>query len=315
METPLEWYDAGITPIPIKPMTKQASIKWKRWQTRRPPRELVETWFSNGNRNVGLLVGPVSGNLVVLDFDTIPGYFYWKLVHKYRLANSYTVKTNRGFHVYLFVDEPVENPGRFVGVDIKCSGYVVAPPSVHPSGNVYEVYQDNEILRTSCMDMAVVGLTRMPNEPKMCGGVTVNIAGDATVNQTTINTRPFGSIDELTGLRLPHNVVRQIKSACTILDIANWYTEMRPSSDDGNWYVGRCPHPQHKDVHPSFALSLRNGRANCKTPTCALHSRNGLDVIDLVGALEGLGPRQAMALLAIRLGLVGDNSDNGACHK
>lgn len=309
-ETALKWFDRGITPLPLYHNTKIASIKWKRWQDDKPPRGLVMAWFAGGDCNVGLMVGPVSNGLVALDFDSLPEYFRWRRIHKYNLANSYTVRTPRpGRHVYLYADEPPDRTFSLQNVDVKCSGYITCPPSEHPSGVAYEVYQDSEILRTTTLDLAVVGLERRPNKPNIKGGqansVTVNIAGSLVVNQPTINIRSFGTQDNLNSIKLPRNVAYQIKQRFSILGLASQFTEMRPSDDEGNWYIGRCPHPGHEDRNPSFSLSLRNQRANCRTPTCALHNKNGLDVIDLVGILHGVKPRQAMAMLAVKLGLVG----------
>lgn len=307
MKKALDWYDAGITPLPI-PVGKKypPNVKWRRWQAERPRRAMVETWFKGKERNVGLVLGPTADNLTVLDFDLIPTYYHWRYEHKHYLANSYTVRTSRGFHVYLYTDAPTARTFALKNVDVKATGYILAESSIHPDGAVYRAHVNNVILRTTRIENAIVGLERV-RRPNIKGEVVISVAGDLVMNlspQATIPSFTFGTQDSLNHIKLPRDIARRIKQHLTILELASRYTDMQSSDDSGNWYIGRCPHPGHEDKHPSFSLSLRNQRANCKTPTCGLHSKNGLDVIDLVGALEGLGPRDAMASLGIGLGLI-----------
>jgi hypothetical protein len=54
----------GYAPIPVVEGTKVPAVKWKEWQTRLPPEDLVREWFSV-RRNVAL----VATGLVVFDCD------------------------------------------------------------------------------------------------------------------------------------------------------------------------------------------------------------------------------------------------------
>lgn len=90
-------------------------------------------WQSDSN--VGLITGKVSG-IAVVDADDQDAV-------KWCLENlphtPVRVKTGKGYHFYFKWQEGVDNTARTVrGVDIRGQGgYVVAPPSIHPSGARY----------------------------------------------------------------------------------------------------------------------------------------------------------------------------------
>jgi hypothetical protein len=53
---------------------------------------------------------------------------------------TYTVKTDRGFHLYYLATPGASYRGKLRdGIDVKHNGYVIAAGSVHPSGTVYEI--------------------------------------------------------------------------------------------------------------------------------------------------------------------------------
>ena len=58
----------GLSVIPTRPGTKQASIKWEQYQKRHMSSEEVKRYFCNGCQ-LALIGGAVSGNLECLDFD------------------------------------------------------------------------------------------------------------------------------------------------------------------------------------------------------------------------------------------------------
>lgn len=101
-------------------------------------------WNEDPNRNIGINLG--ASDLCVLDFDKPESIPAWLNETK-----TYKVKTGKGVHVYfrgarkttkLYVD------GNLVG-DVKSQGgYVLAAGSIHPSGAVYTVVDDSEILPT-----------------------------------------------------------------------------------------------------------------------------------------------------------------------
>lgn len=136
-------YNWGLSLIPIKPGSKIPLVKWEQYQVCVPTLEDVTQWFENEqDLNVAIVTGELSG-VVVLDVDEhgdVAGQA--SLAAKgWTLPRTPSVKTGRGRHYYfrhpgIFVGNQV---GLLPGVDFRGDGgYVVAPPSVHENGAIYE---------------------------------------------------------------------------------------------------------------------------------------------------------------------------------
>ena len=138
----IEFYKRlGFNVIPLKARSKEPVIKWSEFETRKTTEEELKQWFSKEDVNVGIVCGSVSGNLIVLDFESLEAFkrFFEKTPDE--LADStLVVKTARGFHLYVKTDKPISSfkiPE--LQLDVKGEGgYVVAPPSIHPTGVKYE---------------------------------------------------------------------------------------------------------------------------------------------------------------------------------
>jgi hypothetical protein len=130
--------------IPIEPKGKKPLIPWVKYQTELASREVVEGWWRQWpEANVGIVTGKIS-NLVVIDID-IPG----KEDQILEIAPTGRIAQTGSGGKHLFYQYPLEghragSPGiknrvkMLDGVDVRGDGgYVVAPPSVHPSGGLY----------------------------------------------------------------------------------------------------------------------------------------------------------------------------------
>ena len=136
LETALQWHSLGIATIPILAGSKKPGLEsWRRWQTELPSEEKLRAWFC-----VGYSLAVITGwrGLAVVDFDNLDYWESWQAGRD--PIDTYRVETRRGWHLYFFVDEPVSCWHSEV-VDIKAAGgYVLAPPSIHPSGHHYRGY-------------------------------------------------------------------------------------------------------------------------------------------------------------------------------
>ena len=118
----------GWNVIPLQPNSKIPRLEWLDYQTKRYTGSFRET------DNVAIVLGTVSNNLVVLDFDFLD-YETIKKLLPHAWDETMLVRTKRGIHAYFqSVGAPprtckLEYNGKHI--DMKSEGgYVVAPPSV-----------------------------------------------------------------------------------------------------------------------------------------------------------------------------------------
>lgn len=133
--------DLHFAIIPAVYGEKRPSVEWKKYQEKGPTKKEIKEWFKDKKeRNIAILCGVPSANLVVLDFDDIT--IYPKLFDTQALEReTLVVKTGSGKrHVYLRSDKPVTSfriPQ--LKLEVRSDGNVaIAPPSKHPSGGYYE---------------------------------------------------------------------------------------------------------------------------------------------------------------------------------
>lgn len=139
----LEYAARGWAVIPLKPRSKEPLTAHAVKDASRDPGQIERWWAKWPQANIGLATGSVSG-VIVIDADDRNGgdESLVELERKHGpLPETPSVKTPGGAHYYL------AHPGGEVrssagalgrGLDVKArGGYVVAPPSIHPSGRPY----------------------------------------------------------------------------------------------------------------------------------------------------------------------------------
>ena len=149
--------EAGVSIIPLK--GKLSALKsWAPAQQYRASEEVLNQWKRLGLlQNVGVVCGAVSGNLVVLDFDSHEAVADFQLLFP-DLQDTLVVSSGsrRGCHFYYRVDDL---PASMLvkNHELRANGmYVVAPPSLHPvSGNEYLVQHKREPMRLHHMTPVV----------------------------------------------------------------------------------------------------------------------------------------------------------------
>ena len=133
----------GFRVFPIQPQGKKPLVKkWQKIAT--TDAEMITSWWQRWpNANIGIACGRESG-LWVLDRDGDVGNRSYERYKCKPLEQTLQVRTGKGIHHYIVWPSegaPIRNSaGRLgEGLDVRGEGgYVVAPPSVHPSGARYE---------------------------------------------------------------------------------------------------------------------------------------------------------------------------------
>lgn len=142
LDSALEYAENGLSVIPIVPGQKKPLIKWEEYQSRIARTEEIESWFDQWpNANIGIVTGDISG-IGVVDLDSQEAIAW---------AESSLPKTNiiqetgRGLQwIYKRNGQPVPQGSDMVsgvpGIDCRGDGgYIVAAPSVHPTGAIYKL--------------------------------------------------------------------------------------------------------------------------------------------------------------------------------
>lgn len=227
----------GWSPIPLR--GKVPAVTWKAYQSRRPLPGEISGWARRCLfGNVGLVCGPVSGGLVVLDLDGERAYIAFAACFP-GLARTYTVATGSGHgrHVYL-VAEHLPPSTRAVGtpignLELRAAGHqVAAPPSRHPvTGRLYRV-------------ICPLRVQVVPDLERLAGWIA--------------SFKPHPCLPAAPR-SLPFTFT-------TLRETLAGYFRNRGYRQHGDWLNGPCIHPerhQNHDRHFSFGFNTRSAYGYC----------------------------------------------------
>jgi hypothetical protein len=130
--------------LPLRPRDKRPLIRWEDLQHARPSEDDIADWFRRWpDANIGIVTGEIS-NLIVLDVDPKHGgdAMLERLEYRFKPLSTTVKAVTGGGGRHLYFAHPggltPNRAGLAQGIDLRGDGgYVVAPPSVHPSGRPY----------------------------------------------------------------------------------------------------------------------------------------------------------------------------------
>lgn len=163
----LAYLDAGLSVIPVARRSKRPLVRWSEYQQTPPTGETVRGWLRQFRGcNWAVILGAVSGGLLALDFDAAGDYHRWAATWPDVAQAAPTAGTARGRHVYLVgpAGQRTASMGNYAGEVKGAGGYVLLPPSVHPSGAVYRwLHGDLSRYVPDVADLREIGIeTSMP---------------------------------------------------------------------------------------------------------------------------------------------------------
>jgi hypothetical protein len=148
LEAAHTYHDRGWALVPIRPWTKEphtdvlravyGDASWGSLAQRRASVAEIEAWFAaDPNAGIGVITGPVSDGLVVIDFDRRPSGL--RLPETPLLWTPRSAGSRRGLHVYTHSSQAIPTK-RYPWGEVRGFGgatYCVTAPSLHPRGVPY----------------------------------------------------------------------------------------------------------------------------------------------------------------------------------
>jgi hypothetical protein len=285
-----DWILSGQSVIPIRYRDKRPEIAtWEPYKSQLPsPAEIIH-WFPDKLHNLAIITG-VRG-LAVIDFDSMDKYVFWKiwLQSKFDLSlilkmdQTYKVQTARGMHVYIRLPHDERNRS-LEGIDVKAKGgYVLAPPSIHPSGVPYKAVNPGapivqvEALSDILPSALLTRDTELPDTVRM---------PTHYINPVQYTDDPWAAAEAQADAG--PDLVTRIRNTFRIED---FFPSAVASSMDGRWMLALCPF--HTDKTPSFWLDTHR-------QICGWYAgctQKPLDVINLFGRLHGLTNHDAIVMM------------------
>lgn len=162
------YLNKGFSIIPLKPKDKRPAIpSWKEYQHRRPTDEELVKWFGNESQNnIGIVTGAIS-RLAVVDLDSKEAVEFAK-ENDFPLTPLVKTGKDYGYHAYYKYREGVRNFQKrddLPGIDLRGDGgYVVAPPSIHPSGHQYQWVDGKGLDNIPLADLPETILVKNPQD-------------------------------------------------------------------------------------------------------------------------------------------------------
>ena len=138
-EAALQYARRGWHVLALTPHGKTPLVKHGFYDATTEEEKISEWWNRLPLANVGIRTG-LASRLVVIDVDGRDAVgTLQKLAQRLGpLPKGPRVRTGRGWHAYFTVDANIRSCKLARGIDVKAEGgYVVAPPSRHPSGAIY----------------------------------------------------------------------------------------------------------------------------------------------------------------------------------
>ena len=147
LDAAIEYASKGLAVFPVKSKDKTPLTKNGVKNATTNFDQIEKWWTKHPNANIGIACGQVSDGLVVIDLDEkangvsgLDSINEWEREHGEFPETVRALTGGGGVHLFYRINGTAGNRVNILdGVDIRSdNGYIVAPPSIHKSGNRYE---------------------------------------------------------------------------------------------------------------------------------------------------------------------------------
>ena len=140
LQTAIKYREAGLQSFALPSGSKRPAGPWKAF-TEKPNTEAQLVELFSADSNIAVVAGAISGNLAILDFDSMSAFERYRRDLIPILNIAPVSRTGRGVHVWIRTPFTPRTSKPWPDIDIKGqSSYIVAPNSLHPSGVQYEFW-------------------------------------------------------------------------------------------------------------------------------------------------------------------------------
>jgi len=145
----------GCSIIPLSGKRPSQGFAYTKYQRQGTTQADLQRWFSGSDyASYGILCGPASQGLLVLDFDSDSAYTDFAALFSH-LPPTYTVKTRRGYHVYLRTTAAVSTR-KIPGGDLLARGSLVVGAGSIVNEHCYTVAVDTAIHKLTDSEYAAL---------------------------------------------------------------------------------------------------------------------------------------------------------------
>ncbi len=195
LRSALAYAELGFAVFPLKPRGKVPAGGHGCKDATHEPDEIRALWI-DPQCNVGIATGYGSDTLV-LDVDGDEASENLSALERQHglLPKTPTVETARGRHIYLRYPGPeveIRNSAGMLGkgLDVRTDGgYVVAPPSVHPSGSIYrwlDGFSPREVALADMPEWLIAALVKRNPQPTNYQPAPVSVFGHTRYGETAL---------------------------------------------------------------------------------------------------------------------------------
>lgn len=175
----LDYAADGWAVLPIVPGDKKPACVNGLKDATTDPDEIHQAWGAEPDMGIGIACGAASHGLCIIDFDVheekgidgLDSLREWEKEHGDLPETVTAISGSGGYHMYYRVSDTVKpSVNGEIGVDIRADGsYIIAPPTLHPSGGRYEWENPPDEYPVAWADDNVLGFIESIR-PKNFGG-------------------------------------------------------------------------------------------------------------------------------------------------